>query len=614
MIVEFLSQSWVQRLGWTLMHFLWQGTAIAMVHAALWVTLGRSLSPQGRYVLACLTLCVMTAALPVTFALIGVAEGSAVPGWWDIPATAWRTVLGGTVAGWLLGVAACTVRLVAGWRFTVHLRVASHPAPPEWEQVVQRTAARVGASCPVRLLVSSLAEVPMVVGWLRPAILVPVGSLTGLPLEYMTALLAHELAHVRRRDYLAGIFQRVAESLLFYHPAVWWVSGQIRTERELCCDDIAVSGSGDVVTYVRALAELESRRPIRIRLAPAANGGRLLSRVRRLIEPSKAIMNHLPGPGAIGAMSLLCLAGIGILAIHTTQMNRDLFNVLRAAPEAVLYDPFLPSPEALKGRYGKPHYVLPESPDLLSPAPGSLEDKYSRLHNVSHAGTVNLRQDATCAPTPRCPRSLLQRGSHGLVVIEVVVSPQGRVSESLILASFDQAASTAVTAALDAWRFHSDEELSGIFENWKKGGIRIGRLGFEFRTANGKARVVDLAAAEIQKRRLPSPFLNTKQYRSPKARRVFGANGVFLGSSGFWRHRAAGDRPARLARFRFRRWPLDRGSTAAALRGAPTRQQDRCKARLTFSPSARTSRLEVGPLSDPTIHRADPAPLHWTNV
>ena len=244
---------------------------------------------------------------------------------------------------------------------------ASQPAPAEWQQSLERIAARVGASRPVRLLVSSLVEVPVVIGWLRPVILVPVGSLTGLPVEHVTALLAHELAHIRRHDYLASILQSIAEAVLFYHPAVWWVSQQIRAERELCCDDLAVAASGDVLTYARALAELESQRPPRLRPALAANGGSLVNRVRRLIEPSQPVPNNLPGPGAAWAMSLLWLACVGVATIHAAQApapHDERFSPYRVRPaqsspapaqaspvlNAFLYDPFLPAPQAARKR------------------------------------------------------------------------------------------------------------------------------------------------------------------------------------------------------------------------------------------------------------------------
>jgi beta-lactamase regulating signal transducer with metallopeptidase domain len=340
-------------------HFLWQGTLIAILYVALRAVLGRSLSAQGRYVLACLTLGAMTAAPPLTFLLIRVADGSAVPVSWSISAAGWQTLLASVVAAWLLGVVGFSIRLAAGWWFTVRLRASSHPAPPEWQQILQRTATSVGALRPVRLVVSSLAEVPMVIGWLRPIILVPVGALAGLPLEHMTALLAHELAHIRRQDYLASILQSVAESLLFYHPAVWWVSQQIRTERELCCDDLAVAACGDVVTYARALAELESQRPTHLSPALAANGGSLVNRVRRLIEPSRPSRNNLPGQGAAWVISLLWVVCVGVATAHaahvpTPHVNDSRPMVLQpalpsrlpaqASPvvKALLYDPLLP--------------------------------------------------------------------------------------------------------------------------------------------------------------------------------------------------------------------------------------------------------------------------------
>src|SRR6185295_2411884 len=125
-------------------------------------------------------------------------------------------------------------------------------------------------------------QAPTVVGWLRPVVLVPVGALAGLPADQVEALLLHELAHIRRHDYLVNILQNVAESLLFYHPAVWWISGHIRAERELCCDDMAVFVCGDSLSYARALAQLESFRPAQVS-ALAANGGSLADRIARLL-------------------------------------------------------------------------------------------------------------------------------------------------------------------------------------------------------------------------------------------------------------------------------------------------------------------------------------------
>src|SRR5439155_21398489 len=164
------------------------------------------------------------------------------------------------------------LRLMGSWIVAAGMRsTQARPAPPEWQTNVGKLASRIGLSRPGRLLVSAVVQVPTVVGWIRPVVLMPIGALTGLPSEQVEALLLHELTHIRRHDYLVNILQGFAEALLFYHPAVWWVSSQIRIERELCCDDAAVSASGDVLTYARALAELESFRPAHLNAVIAAN-------------------------------------------------------------------------------------------------------------------------------------------------------------------------------------------------------------------------------------------------------------------------------------------------------------------------------------------------------
>lgn len=145
----------------------------------------------------------------------------------------------------------------------------------------------------VRMLVSTATESPSVVGWMRPVILLPVSALAGLPMEQLEAVLAHELAHIRRHDYLVNLMQMAVESLLFYHPAVWWVSARIRHERELCCDDVAASASGGPLVYARALTTIEKMRGGTPAVAMGATGGKLLYRIRRLAgdageSPSKA--------------------------------------------------------------------------------------------------------------------------------------------------------------------------------------------------------------------------------------------------------------------------------------------------------------------------------------
>jgi beta-lactamase regulating signal transducer with metallopeptidase domain len=229
----------------------------------------------------------------------------------------WQAALPWIVMTWFAGVTTCSVRLAAGWISAARLR-SSHTRPPsaEWQHALQNLIERMRVGRSVRLLISDHVESLSVIGWLRPVILAPLGLLTGLTPDHVEALLAHELAHVRRHDYLVNLLQGIAESLLFYHPAVWWLSGQIRAEREHCCDDLAVAASGDVLTYARALAELESARPAHFKAALAANDGSLVRRIRRLIDPAA----HAPSrPGAAWVLSILLLVAIGGVAMRAAQ-------------------------------------------------------------------------------------------------------------------------------------------------------------------------------------------------------------------------------------------------------------------------------------------------------
>jgi len=185
-------------------------------------------------------------------------------------------------------------------------RRATRPVDEGWELALIRLRRRLGIEHAVTLLESSMAPVPAVVGWLRPVILVPASAFAGLTPQQLEAILAHELAHVRRHDYLVNLLQAAVETLLFYHPAVWWVSSQVRQERESCCDDLAVSVCGDRLGYARALAALEGLRTPR--LALGADGGSLLRRIRRLAGVPETA-GGAPVAWVAGALALALLLG-----------------------------------------------------------------------------------------------------------------------------------------------------------------------------------------------------------------------------------------------------------------------------------------------------------------
>jgi beta-lactamase regulating signal transducer with metallopeptidase domain len=302
----------VQALGWTLIHFLWQGAAAALLLVVINTAL-KNCSANLRYLSSCAALLMMLALPLITFAALRsdlaattvltsgpdaqIGAGS-LPGGERKPATAlasppwearemfprfapWLTSL------WLAGVAVLSLKMLGGWLFARRLKdYTAGPLPDEWQRRVAELCRKVRVLRPVRILKSALVETPAVIGWMRPVVLIPVSALLGLTPRQLEAVIAHELAHIRRYDYLVNLLQTAVEILLFYHPAVWWVSREIRQEREHCCDDVAVAVCGDALVYARALTEIEALRCSTPQLAMAAGGGSLLARIHRIVGGS----------------------------------------------------------------------------------------------------------------------------------------------------------------------------------------------------------------------------------------------------------------------------------------------------------------------------------------
>lgn len=348
-MITLLNQPWTDRLGWTLLHFLWQGILVATLYALARALAGSRISARGRYAIACASLLAMSAAPALTYWWLGDSGPAARIGsfadWGARQLAAgvayspvtdpWQQAMPGIVIVWFAGAAACSLRLLMGFISAAALRRSPpSPMPAEWRQTLDRLIERMHVSRSVRLLATDRVDSPSVIGWLRPVILAPVGVLCRLAPEQVEALLAHELAHVRRHDYLVNVLQGIAESLLFYHPAVWWISNQIRAEREHCCDDLAVAASGDVLVYARALAELESMRPAHCKAALSASDGSLLRRIRRLTNPVAA---HRPaGWGAAWSLGSLLLLGIAGLAVPGAQgQSQPVVNLDSVWPDTV---------------------------------------------------------------------------------------------------------------------------------------------------------------------------------------------------------------------------------------------------------------------------------------
>jgi beta-lactamase regulating signal transducer with metallopeptidase domain len=343
----FSAQLAVGAVGSAILHSLWQGALIGVLAAlSLWVL--RASPASVRYTVACLGLAALTTAWLITAinyanqlndlepAGPATASGSsqstaaapqgvsalAVPFTVSAPAaplTPWPERLDAwsraVVPLWFAGVLVLSIRLALGWREVRRIRRASsEPLSGQWAERVRAITDRLRISRPVRVAQSALVQVPMLIGWVRPVILIPASVVSGLTIAQLEAVIAHELAHVRRHDYIANIVQTAAEILLFYHPACWWISRQIRAEREHCCDDIAVSVCGDGVLYAEALANLETLRSRPPAFSLAATDGVLMRRIRRLVAAAPAETNWSP----TWAAAAVPVTAVAILMLSTT--------------------------------------------------------------------------------------------------------------------------------------------------------------------------------------------------------------------------------------------------------------------------------------------------------
>lgn len=286
-------------VAWALVHFLWQGAALA---ALAWVLMRFASSASVRYGIGVATMAAMVAAVVATTLLVtpaaepvAAASASIEPSpvelvaptlTIDVAEASPSFVLPTTwiVTAWALGVLLLSVRVLGGWWVTRRLATtAVQPLSVELQALALMLARRLNISRVVRVMESSRVAVPVMIGWIRPVVLLPPAALAGLSVSQVEAILAHEFAHIRRHDYLVNLFQTVVETALFFHPAVWWVSREVRRERELCCDDVAV-GVCDRLTYATALSALAHLRPPS--LALAATDGSLRDRVRRIVSSS----------------------------------------------------------------------------------------------------------------------------------------------------------------------------------------------------------------------------------------------------------------------------------------------------------------------------------------
>jgi beta-lactamase regulating signal transducer with metallopeptidase domain/HEAT repeat protein len=406
----------VRFVGWVLVHAVWQGGAIALMLGAI-LAFTRRARPAARYLVA-LSALMATVAFPVLTAsrfgdtVVAGERGSLV-----LPVATLGTAIDRTlpwiVALWCVGLLFLALRFAGGLaRVRTLLIERVEPVPREISAFAARTCRMLGIRGDIPLVASHRLEVPVVIGWLRPVVLIPVALLTGLTPSQLETLIAHELAHVRRHDVLVNLLQSAVETILFFHPAVWWISEQVREEREKCCDDLVMRVCRhDVATYATALLALEERRGATPAFVAAASDGLLLRRVRRLVSPGQEQVELGP---------------------------RWIAGVLAAAATVIL----------LGGRSGPPRPVPALAAATAVARPAIAVDPAPETTDTSAAGrrhSADVSTDANAVPSPNRPSG---EDSIARLLASANAEPSRRRARDLVAAVGRQAESAIVVPAL----------------------------------------------------------------------------------------------------------------------------------------------------------------------
>lgn len=322
---------WTIDLAWALLHFVWQGALIGCA-SAVGLALMRNARPQARYAFcgAALLLCLV---IPLWHIMAPLAQDAAPAvaeaGQGAMPDVAMPLQLQAlptavmahsawpqwVVVVWSLGAMLMLLRMMLGLAWVQRVGAqAGCDADPYWQARLATLAERMGQGRLPRLRMLDGLDGPITTGHWRPMILMPAALLTHMPADLIEALLAHELAHIRRLDYLANLLQSVVEILLFYHPVVWWLSNRIRIEREQIADDLAADALGQPKRLARALSELDQYRYAATQLALAAHGGNLASRIGRLVRPGQQPLGWKLLPPILGLATL-------VIAAHASSLS-----------------------------------------------------------------------------------------------------------------------------------------------------------------------------------------------------------------------------------------------------------------------------------------------------
>jgi TonB family protein len=486
----------VSALGWCLLHFVWQAAVIGAAYALV-----RAVLPRGnpRYLAAMLALMAMAACFIVTGshefsfaeAPVGLADVTVTTA--PVAARAvttvptWQSLLDALlpwlVLAWAVGAGVLGARVYRQWRGLRRMLAAAEQLP-EWQSRARQFAERLGLRRMVPVLASVRVATPTLVGWVKPAVVLPLAVLARMPPAQIDLVLAHELAHLKRLDHVANLFQVVLETLFFYHPVVHWISREARNERELCCDALALRVTGgERRDFVAALANLEEFRAGRVELALAASGGVLAERAWFIVGAAPARSpRHLRSHAALmlGALVLVGAGGmwwrdaawqqrtVALLAATNASTLRAVIHSLHR-PALFAVDDALGKPSLAPVRYavaesiaeGKPA-VVPLRLAVVDRPVFHLADARLRLAPVAPVAAPSAATEQRSgtprvlyAAPPVYPSDALLDGVQGKVVVEFSLDAAGLPRDLEIVGKSAGAFDAAALQALANWRFAS---------------------------------------------------------------------------------------------------------------------------------------------------------------
>jgi TonB family protein len=512
MLSSVLSCVWI--IGWVLLHFLWQAGLVGVIYLGIrWVL------PRGewRYRFGMGTL-IALAACPVftgwwllesavSVGRVAVEKATLAAPMSAVVASAGLDWSGGLdallpwfVLAWSSGVLLQSLRTWRQWR-RLKVLVCMAEQAPLWQSRLKLIAGRFGLRRHIAVRRSKLVVTPILVGWIRPVILLPMAVACDFPVTQVELILAHELAHLKRLDPVANLFQVALETLYFYHPVVHWISRDVRNEREICCDQLAlfVTG-GNRHEFAATLVDLGELRERSGSLSLAANGGALLDRVQYMVLYGQQVERRRTPAGLVAV-----LLGVTLIALtvrlwwnqpqrHELATATPLKGLSAMAPLVITTNsPMIPSLDVTAATFLpqlRPLRPLPVIPSRQEPAAEVIEKlpltapATMRLGiTVSSwpavvpmaalpkmASIATMTAPSSPVPTPRLlrpthirspiyPQMALTRGIEGKVVIEFGLNSDGglrylRIVHAEPAGIFDQAA----MRAMRGWKYPAQQD------------------------------------------------------------------------------------------------------------------------------------------------------------